>query len=101
MFCSCDSCMDVATAITAERMPIFLASACCTIVVAFACWPGESCIEFCGPEVGTGCSTLAACGSLGLVWLATMCWIWSQLGAGCGAAGADACVVFTADGAAG
>jgi hypothetical protein len=52
---------------------------------------------FCGPEVLTGCSTLAACGSAGLVWLATICWIWFHVGG----AGAAAGVVFTVGRAAG
>ena len=65
MFTSCDSCMAVATAITAERSPMCLASACCTIVVALAYRAGVRGRMDWDPLIGAGSSrSLAGSGPL-------------------------------------
>src|SRR5215469_5496167 len=52
--------MAVATAMTAERTPIFLVRACFTIAVALEIWAGDIGIQSCGPLVPIGVSLSAA-----------------------------------------
>src|SRR4029077_10394641 len=75
MLFSIDSCIDVATAITADRTPIFLASACLTMVVALLIWAELSGMFSCGPKTPTGrnwsaagSAPLAIFGSLRCAW---------------------------------
>src|SRR5215472_4424873 len=60
MFSSVDSCMAVATAMTADRRPLFLARVWRTIVVAFWYRAGVICIHSCGPLVPVGVSLSCA-----------------------------------------
>ena len=63
MFSRVDSCIAVATAMTAARRPIFLAIAWRTMVVALSHRAGVIGIQACGPLVPCGMSSLiGACG---------------------------------------